>query len=320
MKKLFLVIGIIAFLFSCEKEISIKLPDAEIKPVVEGKIEPNRPPIIILTKNMGYFSATTNESLNQLFIHDAQISMQSDVGTFNLTEYCISDIPDTLMPYLVDFFPYLSSISGIPLELISSIDFCIYTTINPQAWGEYGKTYKLSITNLNKTYSASTSIPQPIALDSLWFKPKSPTDSLGYVWAKLSDPPSSGNCYRWFAKRLYKDNAFLAPRNSSFDDKFVNGKTFDFGYTRARVPGSTKEEDNNQERGAYKVNDTVVVKFCTIDAETFAFIDDFEANTSSGGNPFGAPSTIKSNIQGGALGYWGGYGVSYDTLIIKSSR
>jgi hypothetical protein len=34
------------------------------------------------------------------------------------------------------------------------------------------------------------------------------------------------------------------------------------------------------------------------------------------GNPFASPITIRSNIQGGAIGVWGGYGASIDTLKI----
>jgi hypothetical protein len=308
---------LIFLVFSCEKEISIVLPDAKIKPVIEGRIEPNFPPLIIVTKNMDYFAQTDINTINNLFIHDATITLKTDSSEVILTEYCTSDIPDSLKKYMIDFYPVLSSLTGIPLEFISTYNYCIYSTVDFSVWGDFGKKYDLTIKTDNKIYTASTTIPNAVNIDSLWFKPKNINDSLGSVWAKLTDPPEIGNCYRWFAKRLGKDNAFIAPRNSSFEDKFVNGKTFNFGYTRGSMPNSAAAEDNNRERGAYKVNDTVVVKFCTIDRATFEFIDDFETSMASGGNPFGSPSTIKSNINGGALGYWGGYGVGYDTLIIK---
>ncbi len=40
-----------------------------------------------------------------------------------------------------------------------------------------------------------------------------------------------------------------------------------------------------------------------------------ETEVSNNGNPFAAPTAIKSNISGGALGYWGGYGTVYDTIV-----
>ena len=36
----------------------------------------------------------------------------------------------------------------------------------------------------------------------------------------------------------------------------------------------------------------------------------------SSGNPFSAPTTVTTNIEGGGLGVWGGYGATYDTLIL----
>lgn len=303
--------------WACEKEISIDLPDAEIKLVVEGKIEPNLPPLIILTKSVGYFAPTDVDALNNLFVHDAVITVQTDTSIVTLTEFCTSDIPDSLLPYLEDFMPAISAATGIPVELLSTYNYCIYSTSDFSVWGKYGKTYTLSINSENKNYSAVTSIPQAIPLDSLWFEAKTPGDSLGYIWATLSDPAGLGNNYRWFAKRPSKDNSFIAPIGSAFEDRFVDGQTFNFGYNRGRQPNSTAEDDNNRERGAYKINDTIIVKFCTIDKGTFEFIRDFETDVANNGNPFGAPGSIKTNISGGALGYWGGYGVSFDTLIVK---
>lgn len=311
------IVSILFLLPSCEKEISIVLPDAEIKPVIEGKIEPGFPPLIIVTKNIGYFDQTNINTINNLFIHDAIITVKTDSSEVILTEFCTSDIPDSLKTFLVDFYPIISAATGIPVEFITTYDYCIYSTLDFSVWGEMEKSYDLIVNTNNKVYTATTRIPKAVDLDSLWFKPKNPGDSIGYVWAKLTDPSEIGNCYRWFAKRQGKDNAFIAPRNSTFDDKFVNGKTFDFGFTRGKTQNSTAPEDNNRERNAYKIKDTIIVKFCSIDRPTFEFLDDLETSISNSGNPFGAPNTIKSNIKGGALGYWGGYGFSYDTLIVK---
>ena len=60
---------------------------------------------------------------------------------------------------------------------------------------------------------------------------------------------------------------------------------------------------------------TIVIKFCTIDLPHFNFWESFEIAAFNEGNPFSAPATINSNIQGGGIGVWGGYGVTYDTLI-----
>jgi hypothetical protein len=60
-----------------------------------------------------------------------------------------------------------------------------------------------------------------------------------------------------------------------------------------------------------------VVKFCTIDHEAFEYLRTFETEVMNNGNPFAAPSSVKTNITGGALGAWIGYGASFDTIKAK---
>lgn len=119
--------------------------------------------------------------------------------------------------------------------------------------------------------SSIAKLPMPIPLDSTWFKVQEDLDSLGWAWAKLSDPDTSGNAYRWFAKRLNKDDFFIAPIGSVFEDRFINGRSFNFPYNRGTIQNSEAEEDNNEEADYYKKGDTIVVKFCTIDFATYEF-------------------------------------------------
>jgi hypothetical protein len=134
----------------------------------------------------------------------------------------------------------------------------------------------------------------------------------------MTEPATPGDHYRWFAKRIGKDQTFLAPLGSAFDDKFINGKTFDFAYDRAVLQGSTAADDNNIERGYFKRGDQVVVKFCTIGEKEFLFFRSYDANIVSNGNPFAAPSNLQSNINGeNVLGVWCGYNPYFDTVICK---
>ena len=66
---LFLIITFI--FFSCQEEITLDLPQAEEKLVVEGAIEPGFPPYIILTKNQGYFDPININTYNNLFVNNA---------------------------------------------------------------------------------------------------------------------------------------------------------------------------------------------------------------------------------------------------------
>ncbi len=63
----------------------------------------------------------------------------------------------------------------------------------------------------------------------------------------------------------------------------------------------------------FKKTDMIFVQFCTIDQNTAKFYTTFEAASQSNGNPFAAPVTTMSNINGG-LGIWAGFACTYDTI------
>ena len=56
---------------SCQEEITLDLPQAENKLVVEGAIEPGFPPYVILTNNQGYFDPISDNPLLDIIVNDA---------------------------------------------------------------------------------------------------------------------------------------------------------------------------------------------------------------------------------------------------------
>ncbi len=283
----FALAGMALLLSSCEKNITVDLPHSGSQLVVEGYIEDGQYPYIILTRSAGFFSPIDSASLISLVVDSALVTV--DNGTFTDTLHFVID------PLKFPYVFYRAQVMK----------------------GEIGKTYDLKVvTNDGQVLTSRTSISQPIPLDSTWFKIQEGQDSLGFAWAHLTDPDTNGNCYRWQAMRATKDSYFIAPNGSVFEDRFINGKSFDFGYSRGKVPNSTAEDDNNEEEGFFKDGDTIYVKFSTIDYANFLFWRSAETQSSTNGNPFSSPAPLQGNITGG-LGCWGGYGVTYDTIYAK---
>lgn len=274
------------FLFSCTKEVTVDLPPPEKKIVVDGGIYVGEPVEINLTWSTGYFDPIDSVSLANYLITDATVIVQD------------GPLTDTLQLFYNPNKP-------IPIVWRG-------TTM----LGQVGHTYTLTILADGKTATATTTINPPVALDSAWFKIEPPHDSLGYAWAHMTDPAGAGNGYRWFAKRLTKDPAFLAPFGSAFDDKFIEGTSFDFAYYRPSIPGSSAPEDNNEQDGFYIIGDTVVIQFCSIGQREVNFFRTYENVVAGNGNPFAAPGVIKTNVEGG-LGIFCGYSPSYDTIICQ---
>lgn len=319
-KKYFPFILALVFLGSCQKTIKLDMPEVEQSYVVEGRIETGLPPIVILTETQGYFEDASAESIFGSFVHGANITVTTNGTVFPLTELCSSSIPDSLIDIV-------SGALGIPIAFLGGFDFCVYTSLDAQAIGQIGNQYDLSILVGGKEITATTKIPYPVALDSVWFEAEPNLDSLGFVWAILTDPDSLGNNYRWYAKRtnMYtygeelgqvKDPFHIAPLGSSVEDKFFNGKTFDFAYSRGEVGNIEGPDDEGPEEGYFKRGDTVEVKFCSIPREYFLYIRAMENQAASAGSPFASSGNLPNNIKGG-LGIWTGIAPSVHQVICE---
>ncbi|HEY1039942.1 MAG TPA: DUF4249 domain-containing protein [Bacteroidia bacterium] len=279
-----ILLSILVILFSCTKNVDVKLPEYKQYLVVEGKIEPGQKPQVFLSYTIPYFGSNSVNNLADFAVKGALVIVNDGLTTDTLKEL----LPNT------GYF---------------------YQAFNMT--GAVGRTYNLTIVVNGKVYTSQTSILQPVGLDSLWNKHEG-NDSLGFVWARLPEPSGLGDAYRWYAKRIGKDDDFLAPFGSAFEDKFVDGKTFDFAYDRGIQENSTATDDNNIERGYFKIGDKVVVKFCHIGMKEYRFMRSRDASILSNGNPFAAPSNVESNINGeNVIGLWCGYSPSLDTVVFQ---
>jgi Domain of unknown function (DUF4249) len=283
---IFSLFAVVALLAGCTKEITIDLPDVESKIVVDGGIYTGQFAQVALTNSAGYFDPVDSSSLAGYLITNAVVTLSDGA------------LIDTLRP-TVDFT------LPIPFVYRGSV-----------ITGQPGRTYTLRVVSGAKTVTAVTTIPQPVALDSLWYELDNGQDSLGFIWANLNEPAGLGNGYRWFAKRLGKDDRYLPPFGSAFFDKFIDGQDFDFAFNRGIEPGSTAPDDDGPERGRFRLGDTVVVQFCSIGMPEVEFFRSYESIVANQGNPFAAPGVVETNVQGG-LGIFCGYAPAYDTLICR---
>lgn len=307
----------IALLTSCEKEITVDLPITDQKVVVEGTIETGEPPLVLLTYTQSYFSPTSVSGLAEMFISDAVVTVNDGTTTYVLDRICSSQVPDSLLDEA-------AALIGIDADLLRQANICIWTRTGNDLIGEEGRTYRLDVQTNGQSLNSVTTLPHAIALDSLWFKlaEQDPgDDSLGFLWARMTDPDTVGNNYRWLAKRInlnedgeQKDETFVAPLFSVFWDRFINGLSFDFAFNRGELPYSEADDDNNAESGHFKRGDTVVVKFASMGIDEYRFYNSFYTNVTSQGDMFSSPANVQSNINGG-LGIWAGWGTRLDTVV-----
>ncbi len=282
-----LIVVLLLLLFSsCEKDITFKLPDQTVKLVVEGWIEQDQFPEVILTKSSPYFSPIDTAALLSSIVQDANVYISNGTTTEKLSLVYDSQYP---------FFFY----KGDTMK------------------GEIGKTYNLTILYEGNTYTATTSI-QPLAkFDSVWFKLNPNSDSIGNVFGYATDDGSVYNYYRAYTKILHVDTDFVPIYGSVWDDKFFSGQSLTAQLYHGIASNIVSPSSGNDRGLGYKLGDTVMVKLCTLDYETYKFWVAAESEIYSTGNPFATTTSIPSMISGGALGCFSGYGATYNTLVCK---
>ena len=290
-------------LISCSKEVKIDIPGFDEQIVIDGSIETGRPAIIFLSNSRDIYAPTDIDSYLSGFISGATVTVSNGTITDTLTEICTDNLPAGFESIAAAFF-------GLPIEQLVNLHLCAY--VSTGIVGEVGKTYSLKVLYNDKIYTSSTKIENPTALDNLFWREQANLPGYGFSWAKITDSPIMGDAYRWEVKNL-GDLFYSKPFQPFTDDRFYNGKTFEFSVEN---PMSFKDQTiENQYKGYYKLGDTIVVKFSKLGKKEYQFFEKKYNQIYSGGNPFATPTNIPSNIEGGALGIWAGFSPWYDTLI-----
>jgi len=180
--------------------------------------------------------------------------------------------------------------------------------------GELDHDYSLRILWKGQEYTATTTIP-PVrkTIDSLYSVEAPPTidSTKRALLTQVTDFPGLGDYVRYYTK--VNDEPFLPGLNSVFDDQIIDGTSYELEVIKA-VPRDGLER--NEEDFYFDIGDTVTLKISGIDKQTYDFWRTMEFSYASVGNPFSSPTKVLSNINGGALGYFGGYAVQTRTVVV----
>lgn len=300
--------AVVLLLNACTKEVHIDIPGFEEKLVIDGHIETNQPPIVLISKSKEVYAPTDIDAFLSGFISDAVVTMSDGTNSVQLDVICSGNLPPGTEEAA-------AAMLGIPADQLANYNICAYTTLDPNFWGEVGKSYTLTVSYEGQTYTATTLISQPTPLNKVFWKPESGLTDHGYSWAELSDPPNQFDAYFWEVKRLNgpdSDPNFAPTYSPATDDEFFDGLTFEFWYEN---PFGDEMEDSV--KWMYALGDSVVIKISKIDRDVYEFYEKKYMQLQTAGNPFASPTSIPSNFDNGALGVWAGFSPSFDTLICQ---
>lgn len=330
MKKYIYIISLL--LISCQEEITLDLPNSQDKIVVEGSIENGFPPIVILTKNQGYFDEFNPD---EFYINNVD----------SIKIWYIDEGGVTINRNLELFTDFVSPITGDPIPLYTVADLDT-SNANNYDFSEVGRTYYLEIKWNNQIITSSTTIPEVTPLDCLWVE-KSENSEEEYEYdirALYSDPADQDNFILLKSKRIqhfeYKDSlecqAKDRPDNShklidAGSDILINGQSFETYFPRPKDSGNPFPDGNynayhteicEEDTLEFK-EDIVLIKYCQIDEPSLKFWRGLVRQVGTNGNPFAEPLNLVSNVTNG-LGIFTGYGSAYymvpivkDTVIFE---
>jgi hypothetical protein len=170
-----------------------------------------------------------------------------------------------------------------------------------QPIGRPGETYSLAVTTGGKTYTAKSTMPAVVTLDSISAKPDIFNASKGQriITVHFQDPGNIPNQYRFI---MYV-NGVQVKSVFAFDDEFIDGKYVDL--------------DLEQTDTKIYPQDTVDVEMQCIDEPVYTYWYTLAQQqvTNPGGQV--APANPPTNITPATLGYFSAHTSQRLTIIVK---
>ena len=266
MKHLLYILLFALLALSCTKEVIIEVPGYEEALVIDGRIETNQPPIVLLSSSKEVYAPTDLDTYLASYISGATVRVSDGTTSIVLDEICSDNLPPGTEELA-------ASMLGIPVNQLQEYSICAYTTLNNAVFGQEGKEYTLTVEYNGATYSGTTRIMNPTPLVNSFWQPESNTPYHGYSWATLSDPAGQFDAYFWEVKRINgsaSDANFRPTYNPVFNDEFFDGLTFEFWYEN---PFSFGPDTPSELAGKYPLGDTVLIKLSKLDPNVYEFFE-----------------------------------------------
>lgn len=167
-------------------------------------------------------------------------------------------------------------------------------------FGKHGQTYSLTVTSGGITYTATSTMPQLVKLDSVTAKINSFGKSdLRTIVVNYQDPINEVNQYRY----VLFINGHEAGTIFADDDNFTNGR-----YVK---------RDLFQNGTDIHHNDTATVEMQCIDKNMFKYWFSLEQQQGNGPGGGTAPSNPPSNFNNNALGYFSAHTTQVKSIVVN---
>jgi hypothetical protein len=237
-------------LASCQKVISVNLNSTDPRYVIVGKI----------TDQPGYCEVSITRSKD--FSQDNHFPTVSGATVTVENNGVVTTLPET--------------------------DMGVYSTSS--LTGQPGQTYSLAIHIGSETFSSTSTMPQPVDIDSLYVS-TGRLSTKKYVTVIYKDPPGIANYYHF----IQYVNGNKEPTVFVSDDEFTDGRT-----VKSELDFNNSTDDPARD---IKSGDSIRLEMICNDPAVYKYWYSLY-NGATGANQSASPSNPVSNISGGAMGYF----------------
>ncbi|RCH56392.1 DUF4249 domain-containing protein [Mucilaginibacter hurinus] len=169
--------------------------------------------------------------------------------------------------------------------------------------GVAGRKYTMTVTLDNKTYTATSIMPQAVPVDSLSItKISFGSTEIKTVAVHYTDPAGIANQYRY----VMRINGVLTKRIYASNDRLQDGKPIKEQLFYGR-------DDDNKE---LESGDVVEVEMQGIDMPVFKYWFTLSQQTQRGPGGGVTPGNPPSNISGGVLGYFSAHTTQIESITV----
>lgn len=259
-----LIVFSLVLFSSCEKEIDLDLEDKSGDIVIEGNVTDQAGPYYVrVTKSVGF---TENNQYPP--VSDALVTISDNTGQSEILTY----------------------------EADGRYKTTHFVTAP-------GNTYTLNVVAGGVTYTAQSTMPEPVPLDDLTQDSFAFGDQVSYsVIPVFTDPATLGNRYLF----VVSVNGRTDKRFQTFSDNTNNGMVNQRSLSLPRDP-----MDDDQE---VVIGDTIHVEMQCIDQDIYIY---YNALIEISGSGTVTPANPPSNISNGALGYFSAHTTESKSIIIE---
>lgn len=174
----------------------------------------------------------------------------------------------------------------------------------PKMQGKPGATYQLEVISEGEIYTANSTMPQKVGIDSIRFQKDIFNDNDMEILLFAQEPGETKDFYMWKYYRNHHLETDTITEAMIERDDLVNGNYIAW-------IGVLQVEN-------YELNDTITLEMSNIPKEYYWFLVNLFSETRWRGGPFDAPpANINGNLSNGALGFFTTRAISRETRVIK---